>query len=141
MEQRKNFSADNISIEKKQTFEIVKYVPPSENTKFTYVDSARVLLLILSMSAGMLYFGFWQGFFAGFCAAIIPFGILMAVKDKEKQIEAIGFLFGVFGVLNGEIISPGWAGLGLGFAIMLGAFIIWVNWKDILENKENNPMI
>ena len=141
MEQRKNFSADNISIEKKQTFEIVKYVPPSENTKFTYVDAARVLLLILSMSAGMLYFGFWQGFFAGFCAAIIPFGILMAVKDKEKQIEAIGFLFGVFGVLNGEIISPGWAGLGIGFAIMLGAFIIWVNWKDILENKENNPMI
>ena len=141
MEQRKNFSADNISTEKEQTFEIVKYVPPSENTKFTYVDAARVLLLILSMSAGILYFGFWKGFFAGFCAAIIPFGILMAVKDKEKQIEAIGFLFGVFGVLNGEIISPGWAGLGIGFAIMLGAFIIWVNWKEILENKENNPMI
>ena len=141
MEQRKNFSADNISTEKEQTFEIVQYVPPSENTKFTYVDSARVLLLILSMSAGILYFGFWKGFFAGFCAAIIPFGILMAVKDKEKQIEAIGFLFGVFGVLNGEIISPGWAGLGIGFAIMLGAFIIWAIWKDILENKENNPMI
>ena len=140
MEQRKNFSADNTT-EKEQTFEIVKYVPASEDTKFTYVDSAKVLLLILSLSAGILYFGFWQGFFAGFCAAIIPFGILMAVKDKEKQIEAIGFLFGVFGVLNGEIISPGWAGLGIGFAIMLGAFIIWVNWKDILENKENNPMI
>ena len=136
MEQRKNFSADNISIEKKQTFEIVKYVPPSENTKFTYVDAARVLLLILSMSAGILYFGFWKGFFAGFCAAIIPFGILMAVKDKEKQIEAIGFLFGVFGVLNGEIISPGWAGLGIGFAIMLGTYIIWAIWKDVLEYKE-----
>ena len=138
MEQRKNFSADNISIEKKQTFEIVKYVPPSENTKFTYVDAARVLLLILSMSAGILYFGFWKGFFAGFCAAIIPFGILMAVKDKEKQIEAIGFLFGVFGVLNGEIISPGWAGLGIGFAIMLGTYIIWAIWKDVLEYKEKS---
>ena len=141
MEQRKNFSEDNISTEKEQTFEIVQYVPPSENTKFTYVDSARVLLLILSMSAGILYFGFWKGFFAGFCAAILPFGILMAIKDKEKQIEATGFLFGVFGVLNGEILSPGWGGLGIGFGIMLGAFIIWVNWKDILENKENNPMI
>ena len=136
MEQRKNFSADNISTEKEQTFEIVKYVPPSENTQFTYVDAARVLLLILSMSAGMLYFGFWQGFFAGFCAAIIPFGILMAVKDKEKQIEAIGFLFGVFGVLNGEIISPGWAGLGIGFAIMLGTHIIWAILRDVLEYKE-----
>ena len=141
MEQRENFSSDNISTDKELTYEIVKYVPVSENTKFTYVDSARVLLLILSFSAGILYFGFWKGFFAGFCASIIPFGILMAFKDKEKQIEAIGFLFGVFGVLNGEIISPGWAGLGIGFAIMLGAFIIWVNWKDILENKENNPMI
>ena len=131
MEQRENFST-----EKKQTFEIVKYVPPPENTKFTYVDAARVLLLVLSFSAGMLYFGFWKGFFAGFCAAILPFGILMAIKDKEKQIEAIGFLFGVFGVLNGEIISPGWAGLGIGFTIMLGTYIIWAIWKDVLEYKE-----
>ena len=138
MEQRKNFSADNIATEKEQTFEIVKYVPPSENTKFTYVDSARVLLLILSLSAGILYFGFGKGFFAGFCAAIIPFGILMAVKDKEKQIEAIGFLFGVFGVLNGEILSPGWGGLGIGFGIMLGTHIIWSIWKDVLEYKEKN---
>ena len=123
MEQRKNFSADNTT-EKKQTFEIIKYVPASEDTKFTYVDAARVLLLILSLSAGILYFGFWQGFFAGFCAALLPFGILMAIKDKEKQIEAIGFLFGVFGVLNGEILSPGWSGLGIGFGIMLGTHII-----------------
>ena len=136
MEQRKNFSADNISTEKEQTFEMVKYVPASANTGFTYVDSARVLLLILSFSAGILYFGFWKGFFAGFCVAILPFGILMAIKNKEKQIEAIGFLFGVFGVLNGEIISPGWAGLGIGFAIMLGTYIIWAIWKDVLEYKE-----
>ena len=133
MEQRKHFSA-----EKEQTFEIVKYVPASENTKFTYVDSARVLLLILSLSAGILYFGFWKGFFAGFCAAILPFGILMAIKDKEKQIEATGFLFGVFGVLNGEILSPGWGGLGIGFGIMLAIHIIWSIWKDVLEYKEKN---
>ena len=131
MEQRKNFST-----EKKQTFEIVKYVPASENTKFTYVDSARVLLLLFSISAGILYFGFWEGFFAGFCGAILPFGVLMAVKDKEKQIEAIGFLFGVFGVLNGEILSPGWGGLGIGFGIMLGTHIIWSIWKDFLEYKD-----
>ena len=133
MEQRKNFSA-----EKKQTFKIVTYVPPSENAQFTYVDSARVLLLILSMSAGMLYFGFWKGFFAGFCAAILPFGVLMAIKDKEKQIEAIGFLFGVFGVLNGEILLPGWGGLGIGFGIMIGTHIIWSIWKDVLEYKEKS---
>ena len=136
MEQRENFSADNISTEKELTYEMVKYVPASANTGFTYVDSARVLLLILSFSAGILYFGFWKGFFVGFCAAILPFGILMAVKDKEKQIEAIGFLFGVFGVLNGEILSPGWGGLGIGFAIMLGTHIIWAIWKDVLEYKE-----
>lgn len=131
MEQRENFSP-----EKEQTFEMVKYVPASANTGFTYVDSARILLLLLSFSAGILYFGFWKGFFAGFCAAILPFGILMAIKSKEKQIEAIGFLFGVFGVLNGEILSPGWGGLGIGFAIMLGTHIIWAIWKDVLEYKE-----
>ena len=131
MEQRENFSPD-----KEQTFEMVKYVPVSENTEFTCVDSARILLLILSFSAGILYFGFWKGFFAGFCVAILPFGILMAIKNKEKQIEAIGFLFGVFGVLNGEILSPGWGGLGIGFAIMLGTYIIWAIWKDVLEYKE-----
>ena len=136
MEQRENFSLDNISTDKELTYEIVKYVPLSENTKFTYVDSAMVLLLILSFSAGMLYFGFWKGFFAGFCAAIIPFGVLMAIKNKEKQIEVIGFLFGVFGVLNGEILSPGWGGLGIGLAIMLGTYIIWAIWKDVLEYKE-----
>jgi hypothetical protein len=58
MEQRENFLSDNISTDKELTYEIVKYVPVSENTKFTYVDSAMVLLLILSFSAGMLYFGF-----------------------------------------------------------------------------------
>lgn len=131
MEQGENFSA-----EKELTYEIVKYVPASANTGFTYVDSARVLLLLLSFSAGILYFGFWKGFFAGFCVAILPFGILMAIKNKEKQIEAIGFLFGVFGVLNGEILSPGWGGLGIGFAIMLGTHIIWAIWKDVLEYKE-----
>lgn len=136
MEQRENFSSDNISTDKELTYEIVKYVPASANTGFTYVDSARVLLLILSFSAGILYFGFWKGFFAGFCVAILPFGILMAIKNKEKQIEAIGFLFGVFGVLNGEILSPGWGGLGIGFAIMLGTYIIWAIWKDVLEYKE-----
>ena len=136
MERRKNFSEDNISTEKEQSFNIVKYVLAVENTEFTYVDSERVLLLILSFSAGILYFGFWKGFFAGFCVAIIPFGILMTIKNKEKQIEAIGFLFGVLGVLNGEILSPGWGGLGIGLAIMLGTYIIWAIWKDVLEYKE-----